>query len=1056
MNLKYLQFFALLFCALIVSIPITFAAELKIIRFGGALSGAENFVTANDDIIIKAAPVFDEDLGDLSKEEIEGIAKRLKVSKDNGQTYDEFQSCVKEEGKIVCTYEEAFDDFYQFMFFNISLFDELGKELTTETRRALLDAEKPFVAGFSSNYNKSGENKLELSYKAEDYSNSSRKTDYCSGIKEINFTVKGNVIKSIGGNASVCSKSGSFVYEHSMESNFESFNICVQAFDFVGFKSDKKCLQTTVDQGVPLIYGLKIKDSEGYTLSHVKPDIPASVDIFATIEDDNLRPESVSADFSRLNPNLVLKKYDELLNGNVFVWRNVVVNSPQTCEVIFFAKDLLNNSVEKTLSCSIKTDARKPWLLAIYTKTTSDEGLPLLASGEKFFADIQDLDDLGDAGSGFGKKNVFMGLDALGIGKKQADECVQSGNIWKCSWNVASSIEGSKKIIRLEADSRDDLGNSVENPFERIIEFDNIPPEILDKNFRILHKSQSNETVAGDSVEMRITASDVFEAFGNFSELGGGERASAVCEGGKTKTCLFTSEILASGPYTGDLAFDLLDKAGNKASIVQQVSVFGVSDVKNPNFWNVKSVSCTPKLIDRSTANLREQKVYCYARLSPINPRVKITPVKTTFLGPTECTPFDLLSRFVQNIDLTNNGFGSRDLYLEFTLKPADYTVNELQFSCPVSISTKTDVFTTANPEVDNIDVKLQFYNLPVGELNANIERKIEKEIDSAGGALEWMNVLQKVMDVLSKTCQIKSVISSLIAALDVILLTLGINAAILTAGVLTSSSGLELEAVRAVACAEGKGAVELAYDSIFGILDEACMLTNCALTDDKNKDWSISMQSLGKFGTSAGGGISWCADLQGYLKDLIPGSSEMGAELKKKMQVINVKESIVWSTACLCIPGIIHNINKYRQINCRTALCYARDVRDYGVPSFHCDDVKAYMTCSFVFGEIFNMIPFLNLINDFMNMIKEAFVNPLAIVAIATGLICTAACKWGTYGFVYAGCIASKTISKIGDAVGSISSMATPDYWRIGTHYCDELQKVEKNRKQKPKEVGK
>jgi hypothetical protein len=108
-------------------------------------------------------------------------------------------------------------------------------------------------------------------------------------------------------------------------------------------------------------------------------------------------------------------------------------------------------------------------------------------------------------------------------------------------------------------------------------------------------------------------------------------------------------------------------------------------------------------------------------------------------------------------------------------------------------------------------------------------------------------------------------------------------------------------------------------------------------------------------------------------------------------------KQSMVFAITCGCIPGIIHNLEKNRQINCWKGFCY-QDMVPAGVPKSECDKQYAHMKCTYIAGQFFSILQQLltNPIEGFFNMLADLISNPFAWALHFTKRAAQAACLQG------------------------------------------------------------
>jgi hypothetical protein len=91
---------------------------------------------------------------------------------------------------------------------------------------------------------------------------------------------------------------------------------------------------------------------------------------------------------------------------------------------------------------------------------------------------------------------------------------------------------------------------------------------------------------------------------------------------------------------------------------------------------------------------------------------------------------------------------------------------------------------------------------------------------------------------------------------------------------------------------------------------------------------------------------------------------------------ISGVKDNIFLSAASLCIPGILENIDKFRQIECQALVCKYQAVIN-GYPSIQCNKMRAYNICTKIYGDIFDIFGFTKLLDAFKSAIAQYWANP-------------------------------------------------------------------------------
>ena len=209
--------------------------------------------------------------------------------------------------------------------------------------------------------------------------------------------------------------------------------------------------------------------------------------------------------------------------------------------------------------------------------------------------------------------------------------------------------------------------------------------------------------------------------------------------------------------------------------------------------------------------------------------------------------------------------------------------------------------------------------------------------------------------------------------------------------------------------------------------------------------DWAFKWLSgesiIGKEGAQGSFG-------QLFSAENLKGTYEKGGEnFQNPNTYLNVKDSLIYSIVIppLCLPGIIYNLDKWRQIECRYGTCLLEDVRENGMPVSVCKDQKSYMQCRFVVGEIFNIIPFAPVVNHYLNIFQQALSDPLVLAGVGLGFIlnCKASCNVGkTVGFAYYACAGLSIVSQLGQTVNTLKNLkTTADFGSISNTWCEQFE---------------
>ena len=140
-----------------------------------------------------------------------------------------------------------------------------------------------------------------------------------------------------------------------------------------------------------------------------------------------------------------------------------------------------------------------------------------------------------------------------------------------------------------------------------------------------------------------------------------------------------------------------------------------------------------------------------------------------------------------------------------------------------------------------------------------------------------------------------------------------------------------------------------------------------------------------------------------------------------------------------LCVPGIIKNLDEFRQIKCRKIVCLEQEVPANKATVETCDDLESLLICKYVVGELFYLVPFSQVWDQVIGFIQSAIKDPIAIahtLTIATcGSLCLANSKLHSF------CIRAYYVWEIIGFLEQVTGFITTVYQDIdsgGLQYCD------------------
>jgi len=1035
------RFLTLFVIMLMLTLPVAFAQELSVTRYSG--EGVTNgYARTVDEVTIEAlAQIPGESI--ISEDQV-----RLYV--DNSFTF--FDNCTPTgggQGYHECTFYEPDFESYEHIDFTVELRDDDDNIVGSEPRRLVIDNTPPQLEFNVDPLITNGP--VSISYMAEDFALTHGDTTECSGIKEVTFTADGvEVTDSVA--AGTCLADN--VIDVTLESG--TTQVCGIVTDHVGLQGPPFCADVTVDSSPPQILSLSVLDyhDQAVELTHVRGGETRLATIQVAIDDDGeVDASKVTADLSQLNPAYPDPIPPDDVSGTVYTWQSVDVGQVSPCNVDVHAEDILGNVADETFLCDIKEDDQAPVVVGIQPENTRDN-TPLYGFGTPLIISFEEKDNEGNPGVGMNSKNAYLDLSALGMSDfTAADDCIKtSGSTWECTWYLDPPIEtdeGSYTVTLLQA-SADDLDNTISAAEQFTIIYDNTgprPPEIVE--FTVVSGEQGVEyeggAIKGDYVQYKVRSRDFETMTANFTGIGGNTAASpTTCTDEEdSSTCTFEQLVSISGPYRADLSFTALDDAGNKATTETALQVYGLDNETNPAYWHIAGIECTPSTVggniptvDRKLASIVSPYITCAVDLD--TPRDDITTLAISGPeSPDACTGDIALN--VADVYATNTAENSKEPMLVYTLEAQEFFVDELNVSCPITILSKRSETVAGeeqfyvSPYTQELEVNttIKFYNNPLGDLYERTDKQIIDEMNDGLSAQDWIGDIREVLQIGEQICQWKNIITSTIASIHAFVVVLGTTETALKSNPITAGAAPAVYSAKVTTCNLEEASAE-GYKDILNIFDFLCSIANCSAVGGKDSGIESYL----------GGGVPWCSDAKQLLNEdldlgLSGGMTEAGIG-------VSVKESIVLSTMCLCLPGILYNLDKLRQTSCFKAVCMNDYVKERGYPVSFCNQMQGYMQCEYVVGQVFALLPFTQFFDKLISIVVDMITNPVALFTVPIGAFCNQTCySEGSWEFV--ACSTVKLAATVGEAWGSFQKMEEAGglFEPVGTSYCDRMEEI-------------
>ena len=1007
-EMKYLQLIATFMITLVITIPVysasVFAGIDKVSAKGS--DGINGYVKEQDYVTFEAA---------ISTTGNDSVTKEQVWL---GQNFM-FDSCAADISGYKCSLRYPADGTADWepraIPYTINL-KENGSITGSKSGTIYVDNLAPKISSFSAEPALVGIGNVKLKYSVEDKAClDSSCSGECSGIKSLElYELNGSYSEIVVVNGSSCSYSSKISRNGSVFGDGEH-TIYAKAHDNLGKVSDAASTTLRVDNGAPQIdtASFKITDETGLDIEYASPQ-KTSVKAYVEISEANLDKDSVRGDFTSVDSSykdLKASCSDMADSISGCTWPiNLAVSEETSKKFVITAKDLVGNEAKIEVAKAFSVDTTGPVVTSIKTDRVKDGKSYARLKNNTFIAEITE-------NVGLNPNQVILHLGGKSI---KANNCSAG---WTCRWDKVDISGAGTKKASIKGDTTDRLGNKAATFTANII-VDSKLPKLL--NLSIGAVGGEEEAVqeylkTGDSLQIKaVLEDDAMEtAYADLSSVianADNVQADSCASIGSNKwQCSWaTTSIDISGFIEDYVNFKFEDAAGNVLKHKSAIKIYGLADGTNVNYWT-HEVECSPKLIDRQTTSLINQKVFCHVKLEPL--QSNIVPLSISLGSCSNDTTA------IQTAELFNTGVGITDPYLKFVLKKSKFNVDAVDLNCPLHITTKIGNTITATPEEEKVAVKLEFYNMPLGEISDEINNKIKDAIDDANeGVWKVITGAKKIIFYAERICQMLNILHNIVAVYQML------TKALSFAAESNPYSYAVMNPERVGQCGLTETAKEGAgkWEEMF---DKFCKFVNCQLAFDPEGKYT------GLIGKWQEGGKKLMGFAGGDFVERWTG--------KDTNSYMNPKDSMVVSLLTACLPGIVYNLDKWRQIQCMYANCLQEGVKQQGLPVIACEDQKDYAECKYLTGEIFKVFPIAMIFDYYMNMIKDALSNPFKIIGAAVALGCAKLCPSATEG-PHNLCIGVKIVSLIGQSIGDVTTMIDDGVFKIRDDYCDKLEYIE------------
>jgi len=292
------------------------------------------------------------------------------------------------------------------------------------------------------------------------------------------------------------------------------------------------------------------------------------------------------------------------------------------------------------------------------------------------------------------------------------------------------------------------------------------------------------------------------------------------------------------------------------------------------------------------------------------------------------------------------------------------------------------------------LELNIQIGDPKLQTLKKSLGERIADEQDSMMANAEWITKMHELFENLKHICELFGTISKISDTLN------KIKPLVYTISKATSWMGGDAlyDGYCELVQSYDDNIRDRFWDSEFGkIMKKACYIVNCkqcnAIQGKDQEPVDLQQQC-----TPAPGCTTQPVD-EATISDFDDGQTVTGNERGEDFRnffteysfaedagfssqySLNPENSIVYSAACLCLPGVIKHLHEYRQIQCRYIQCLQMQAESGMIDIGYCEELKSVETCEKVVGETFTLFPWTNIISNMLNQVRSLIQTaPLAL----------------------------------------------------------------------------
>jgi hypothetical protein len=431
----------------------------------------------------------------------------------------------------------------------------------------------------------------------------------------------------------------------------------------------------------------------------------------------------------------------------------------------------------------------------------------------------------------------------------------------------------------------------------------------------------------------------------------------------------------------------LSDSAGNSHEIIVPVEILGTGTVTNPDFWQAGTITRSPSGIDIDTAILHGQRMFFTVPLSTSSASATGQPIQFLRASLTSCTGNEtgkLAGYYIVNNMLSDDPKPMIVLELDPTAQndiEEDYT-----FDCQFNIYSRRGNEALTSPEQETVELTIPFYKSRMGEADRLQDKIDDQENKIKTGWWGTIGVLAEIVKYAKLACNALAILDTLRQVWALI----EADSDALRSNPYTYPSAIAI-------CYGGEEAGNDAELLGMEALDKFCKVISCRL-GILNALGSDGLELFDSEGTDYD--KWWNENIKSEVQTLGAYNNddkvhdEFNYYESEKLGIMSDPyDNIVTALMHLCIPAIIWNLEKARQIECRYYGCLKNEVSSGIATMEACKELKKYQYCKYFWGAIFYAIPYVSIVDGIVTKLKNMITDPIGLLRVGFAYFCKGEC---------------------------------------------------------------